>query len=221
MASPASSPAPKRQKRADDATPYELIYWPGLPGRGEHVRLCFEEAGVAYSDSARGKEGAKPVVALMQPTHLGEGDNPPIFAPPVLRHGELLISQLPNILLYLGPRLGLVPDETADGLGRYRVNELALTALDGFSNEVHDCHHPVATGDYYENQKEEAVRKSQDYVSNRLPKFLGYFERVLQSKSSGGGAWLHKGQLSYADLVLFQVRLSCAIVLPHQKVCRC
>jgi glutathione S-transferase len=205
MASDASPPTKRQKKASNDSAPYELLYWPGIPGRGEHVRLCFEEAGVPYSDSARGKDGRQPVAALMQPTHLGEGDNPPIFAPPILRHGDLLISQTPNILLYLGPKLGLVPDESEDEFARYRINELALTALDGFSNEVHDCHHPVATGDYYENQKEEAVKKSQNFVSVRLPKFLAYFERVLQSKASGEGPWLYGGRLSYADLVLFQV----------------
>lgn len=59
---------------------------------------------------------------------------------------------------------------------------------------------------YYEDQKAESLRKSKDYVTNRLPKFLGYFERVLQSNVSGSGPWLYGGNLTYADLVLFQVR---------------
>lgn len=32
--------------------PYHLIYWHVIPGRGEHIRLCFVEAGVPYSDTA-------------------------------------------------------------------------------------------------------------------------------------------------------------------------
>jgi len=67
-----------------------------------------------------------------------------------------------------------------------------------------DYHHPVATGKYYEDQKEEAKTKSRDYTTNRLPKFLGYFERVLQGEASKGGQYLYGGKLSYADLVLFQ-----------------
>ncbi|KAI9644090.1 hypothetical protein NHQ30_007442 [Ciborinia camelliae] len=33
------------------AAPYELIYYTGVPGRGEHVRLILEEAGVQYKDT--------------------------------------------------------------------------------------------------------------------------------------------------------------------------
>ncbi|KAI4868200.1 glutathione S-transferase domain-containing protein [Hypoxylon rubiginosum] len=197
--------APKRQKSSKDV-PYELIYWPGIPGRGEHVRLALEEAGATYTDTAQIEKGIEQVTAQISEGNVGDDLNPPPLAPPILRHGDLLISQTPNILLYLGPRLGLVPpeddEEHPDAL--YKVNALVLTALDGLSNEVHDCHHPIATGLYYEDQKEEAKRKSKDFVDNRLPKFLGYFERVLQGKASGEGPWLYGGQLTYADLVLFQ-----------------
>ncbi|KAI1269665.1 glutathione S-transferase [Xylariaceae sp. FL1019] len=199
--------APKRQKSAKDV-PYELIYWPSIPGRGEHVRLLLEEGGASYTDTAQVEKGVEQVLAQISEENIGDFLNPPPLAPPILRHGDLVISQTPNILLYLGPRLGLVPTpEEADGNQDtlYHVNALALTALDGLSNEVHDCHHPVATGLYYEDQKEEALRKSQDFIRNRLPKFLGYFERVLQGKASGKGPWLYGGQLTYADLVLFQV----------------
>ncbi|KAI8958295.1 hypothetical protein F5Y11DRAFT_360149 [Daldinia sp. FL1419] len=197
--------APKRQKSSKDV-PYELIYWPGIPGRGEHIRLVLEEGGAIYTDTAQIEKGIEQVTAEIDENNIGDDLNPPPFAPPILRHGDLLISQTPNILLYLGPRLGLVPsdddDEHPEAL--YKVNELALTALDGLSNEVHDCHHPIASGLYYEDQKEEAERKSRDFVKTRLPKFLNYFERVLQGKASGEGPWLYGGQLTYADLVLFQ-----------------
>ncbi|KAL9616346.1 MAG: hypothetical protein Q9204_008585 [Flavoplaca sp. TL-2023a] len=126
--------------------------------------------------------------------------NIPHFAPPVLQHGDLCISQLPNILLYLGPKLGLVPANDENAI--YRINQLALTALDGLSNEAHDTHHPIAVGDYYEDQKDAAIKRGKDYTRNRLPKFLGYFENVLrQNKES---EYLYGKQLSYADLVLFQ-----------------
>jgi glutathione S-transferase len=189
----------KRQRSAKDV-PYKLVYWPGIPGRGEFIRLALEEAGADYSDT---EGGVDEVLASIQDS--GDEVNPPILAPPILKHGELRISQTSNILLYLAPRLGLVPDTDQDPDGLYRVNSLALTALDGLSNEPHDCHHPIATGLYYEDQKEESKRKSEDYVKNRLPKFLSYFERVLGSKSSGDGPWLYGGSLTYADLVLFHV----------------
>ncbi len=86
----------------------------------------------------------------------------------------------------------------------WKINGLVLTALDGLSNEPHDVHHPVATGLYYEDQKEEAKRKADDYLQNRLPKFHGYFERVLSGEASKGGEWLFGGKVSVADLVLWQ-----------------
>ena len=184
---------------------YELFYWPGIPGRGEHIRLAFEEAGVPYKDVCNEtKDGMNAMLGKISEENTGEGSNPPALAPPFLRHGDLILSQTPNILLYLGPQLGLVPLQEENPNGIYHVNSLTLTALDGFSNEAHDTHHPIATGAYYEEQKEEAKRKAADYIENRLPKFLGYFERVLKSEASKGGEWLYRGQLTYADLVLFQ-----------------
>lgn len=205
------APAAKRQKASTpdkDDTPYKLIYWPGLPGRGEHVRLAFEEAGVAYVDGSKQDDAVPQVLAQISTDNLAEGGAPnlPPLAPPILEHGSLLISQLPNILLYLGPRLGLVPtadDGDADAI--YRVNALVLTALDGFSNEVHDAHHPICTSLYFEDQKAEAIRSSKQYVKERLPKFLSYFERVLRvQEERKAGSWLYGEKLTYADLVLFQ-----------------
>lgn len=141
------------------------------------------------------------LLSLISDQNTGDASNPPPLAPPVLRHGEAVISQTPNILLYLGPKLGLAGKEE-DAI--YRINQLALTALDGLSNEVHDTHHPVATAAYYEEQKPEAKKKSEDFVKNRLPKFLGYFERVLAGEASRGGEWLYGGEMTYADLVLWQ-----------------
>ncbi|KAM5353893.1 hypothetical protein ACJ41O_000543 [Fusarium nematophilum] len=196
-----SQPEPKRVKIDDDA-PYELIYWPTIPGRGELIRLLFEEAGVAYSDVAKSPDQATPVVmSHISASNLGDAHNPPPLAPPILKHGDLVISQTPNILLYVAPRLGLAPRE---GHGVYHLNQIALTILDGLVGELHDTHHPIAVGLYYEDQKEEARRKSKHFVEDRLPKFLGYVQRVLDAETSGEGPWLYGDRLTYADLVLFQ-----------------
>jgi glutathione S-transferase len=168
------------------------------------VRLAFEEAGASYTDTAHQEDGIKSVLSYNDPENIGDSLNAPTLAPPILKHGDLVINQTSNILLYLGPRLGLVPSEDEDEDALYRINALALTALDGLSNEPHDCHHPIASSLYYEDQMPEAKRKSTDYIETRLPKFLGYFERVLQSEPSKGSPYLYGGKLSYADLVLFQ-----------------
>lgn len=185
------------------ASDYELIYWPGLPGRGEYIRLVFEEAGVPYTDKAvTSPDAAVKDVLNRIGDNLGSEINPPFFAPPILRHGDFYISQTPNILQYIAPRHGLGP---ADGPGFYHVNGLALTILDGLSNEAHDTHHPISVMLYYEDQKEESKRRAKEYTKDRLPKFLGHLEKVLEGKKSGAGPWLYGGELTYADLVLFQV----------------
>lgn len=197
-----SDPSSKRQKTSE-SSPYELIYWPSIPGRGEHIRLAFEATGTSYKDTGNAsKDGVQSVLDRIDTKYQGNEHNPPPLAPPILKHGDLELSQTSNILLYLAPRLGLAPKDDPDGL--YHVNALALTALDGLSNETHDTHHPIATGDYYEDQKPEALKKATDYVKNRLPKFFGYFERVLSGDASKGGEWLYAGQMTFADLVLFQ-----------------
>jgi glutathione S-transferase len=199
----------KRQKtdsgsKDASADEYRLVYWPGLPGRGEHIRLAFEATGTPYIDVSNSTdEGVQAVLSQISDKNVGDDDNPPPLAPPILQHAGFSFSQTPNILAYLGPKLGLVPDVQEDPAGIYHVNALTLTALDGLSNEPHDVHHPIATGAYYEDQKPEALKKAADYRSARLPKFLGYFERVLSGPASNGGEWLYGGNMTYADLVLF------------------
>lgn len=185
------------------AAPYEIIYYTGVPGRGEHIRLMLEDAGAAYKDTRvlSFEQAREAVVAALE----GGGNNPPYFAPPLFKHGDLVISQTPNILLYLGPKLGLAgsPDNEGD---LYRVNALALTALDLLSNEVHDTHHPISTMLAWEDQKEESKRRSKQFVQGRLPSILSYWQRVLESEERGQGLWLLGNTFTYADLVLFQVR---------------
>ncbi|KAG8529737.1 uncharacterized protein KY384_005218 [Bacidia gigantensis] len=199
----AASPPPTKRQKTSSSAPYELIYWPTIPGRGEPIRLCFEATKTPYVDVSNStKAGVKAVMEQISEENKGHGYNLPHLAPPIFRHGDLIISQLPNILLYIAPKLGLAGDEE-DEHAIYRINQLALTVLDGFSNEVHDTHHPMAVSEVYEDQKDEAEKKAKNYIENRLPKFLGYFERALESGASGGGEWLYGNRLTYADLVLW------------------
>ena len=120
------------------------------------------------------------------------------FALPYLVAGKRVISQTPNILLYLGPRLRLAPRSEA---GRLWAHQLQLTLAD-WLNEVHDTHHPIGSGLYYEEQKKEAKRRSADFLATRLPKYLDYFEGVL---ATAGKGYLLGRTLSYPDLSLFQM----------------
>jgi len=175
---------------------YELYYWSSIQGRGEFVRLALEEASAPYVDVARTRDGEERMLALLD----NEGLACPPFAPPFLRAGKRIIGQTANILLFLGNRHGLAPATEA---GRLWTHQLQLTFAD-FLVEVHDTHHPIAAGLYYEEQRREAKRRSADFLANRVPKYFGYFERVLAS-NPGGPAHLAGARLSYADLSLFQV----------------
>ena len=170
---------------------YDLWYWPDIPGRGEFVRLALEAGGIPYRDRAR-EEGAE---ALMKDMG-GAGDTPP-FAPPYLVADGLRIAQTASILLYLGEKHGLAPDDLA---GRLWVNQLQLTIAD-IVNEAHDVHHPVSNALYYDDQENEAQRAAESFRTERIPKYLGYFERALAER----GDWLAGVRWTYADLSLFQL----------------
>jgi glutathione S-transferase len=179
---------------------YQLYYWPDIQGRGEFVRLALEEAAAAYLDialvpAAKGG-GAAAIERLLQDRRL---KHPP-FAPPVLKAGRELIAQTANILLFLGERHGLAPSSAA---GRLWTHQLQLTITD-FVAEIHDTHHPVDAYLYYEQQKPEAKRRAKEFRENRMPKFLGYFERAMKANQSGR-RWMVGSRISYVDLSMAQV----------------
>ncbi|MBX6322487.1 MAG: glutathione S-transferase [Rhodospirillaceae bacterium] len=187
---------------------YELYYWPGIQGRGEFVRLALEEAGADYVDVARGRRSGGGLPAMMRLLDGRTVERPP-FAPPFLKAGRLMIGQTANILLFLGPRHGLAP---AGEAGRLWTHQLQLTIADLVS-EAHDTHHPISSGLYYEDQRPEARRRARDFVTARLPKFLGYFERVL-ARNPAGERYLVGARLTYADLSLFQVVVGLRYAFP-------
>ena len=190
------------------SAPYELYYWPDIPGRGEFVRLVLEEACVPYVDVARKPReqggGVEAVVAF----YAGRSDGHPVFAPPVLRQGDLVLAQTAAICHFLGRQHGLSPRDEA---GEIHALELQLTIAD-LVDEVHDSHHPVSAALYYEDQKPAAKQRAAHFVSERLPRFLGYFERVLRHH---GGDVLVGTAISHADLSLFQALEGLAYAFPR------
>ena len=161
---------------------YELYYWPSIQGRGEFIRLALEDAGADYVDVARRPNGMKAMQVQMKRNA--------VFACPMLRAGTVVIAQTALILQYLGPRLGLAPKNEKAQLW---LHQQQLTISDWLV-EVHDVHHPVGSGLYYEDQKPESLRRAEDFRRNRLPKYLGYFERLERPKA-----------FTYLDLSLFQM----------------
>src|SRR5262245_55310831 len=99
---------------------YELYYWSSIQGRGELVRLAFEEAGVPYVDVASLPEkegGGDEAIEHLLEEKRGKGTpwgvkrrGPRPFAPPILVVGDMVLSQTAAILDWLAPRLGLAPN---------------------------------------------------------------------------------------------------------------
>ncbi|KAF3999257.1 glutathione S-transferase [Glaciimonas immobilis] len=179
---------------------YKLYYWPTIQGRGEFVRLALEQAGATYTDVARRSERSGMGVAAMMRLIEDQRNPSPSFAPPFLQAGDMVIGQTANILLFLGPRLNLVPEDEAS---RLWAHQLQLTIAD-LVTEVHDTHHPVSSELYYKDQKPEARRRANDFTAVRIPKFFDYFESVL-ARNPHNEPYLLGDKLSYVDLSMFQI----------------
>ncbi len=186
---------------------YELYYWDGLQGRGEFVRLALEDAGAKYVDVARSTHGKSAMLEYLKGKH-GYLEMP--FAPPFLKDGEIIVPHVANILQYLGPKLDLVP---GDEKSRIFINGLQLTVTD-FVAEVHDTHHPISTEDYYEDQRQEAKARTKAFLAQRVPKFMGYFDRVIAANPADKGYTIGAAA-TYIDLSLFQVAEGLAYAFPR------
>lgn len=166
------------------------------------------EADVPWVDVGRLAEaeggGMKPVVEYWA----GQRPGHPVFAPPVLKDGERVLAQTAAICHYLGRRHGLAP---ADEAGAAEALELQLTLQD-LVDEAHDTHHPVSAWLHYEDQLPAAKERAAHFTAERLPRFLGYFERVLVAN---GGQVLCGDALSHADLALFQLLEGLAYAFPR------
>jgi len=178
---------------------YELFYWPGIPGRGEFIRLALEDAGADYVDIAYSDEPGHGLDAVQAGLDTAHNPRAP-FAPPYLRAGDIEISHVANILAFLGPRLGLAPDSESD---RLWCHALQLTLTD-FTAEIHDSHHPIGPGLYYDEQLTEARRRTSVFLAERLPRYLDYFDAILAAKPAGPD-WLVGNSCTTADLSLFQI----------------
>ena len=188
---------------------YELFYWPGIQGRGEYVRLALEDAGADYLDVGRGTADQALGVPAVNLYLNGDATPHPPFAPPFLKAGDLVISHTANILQFLGPRLEQVPEPQEL---RYWAHGLQLTLMD-FVAEIHDTHHPLSTALYYEEQRDEALKRAALFREHRLPRFLEYFEQVLE-QNPGGEDVLVGDRHGYVDLSLFQTIVGLRYAMP-------
>jgi glutathione S-transferase len=174
---------------------YELFYWPDIPGRGEFVRLVLEDAGIDYLDVGRLDDGYQRLEQVLE----GELRGLLPFAVPVLRAGDIVVAQTAAITSFLGERLGLAP---TDLQSRLAALTYALTIADLVA-EVHDTHHPLTVEKRYETQKAAARKRAEAFRTTRLPKFMRYFERILERNEPHGV--LVGETVTYVDLAAFHL----------------
>lgn len=169
-----------------------LVYWPGLPGRGEFIRLVLEEAGLPYVDLARlPREQGGGVQAVVELKKHSVG-----FAPPYLVQGDQVLAQVCAICDFLGHH----HFEQTTSYRRSLTLQVGLTIADVLS-EVHDTHHPLSTTLTYEEQVTAALEAGRLFREVRLPMWVAYFERLRAHRD---GDYL-LGSFTWADLHLFQL----------------
>lgn len=186
---------------------YELYYWPNIQGRGEFIRLAFEEAGVKYRDVARERGGMKKLQSFLDASR----QTSPPFAPPFVKVGDLVLAQTSKILEFLAPRLKLIGRAESE---RLFAAQLQLTIADCVA-EAHDTHHPISVESYFEQQIPEAKKRTRAFLSQRVPKYLGYFESILVAQSKPE-PWLVRNRFSYVDLSLFQLISGLTYAFPRR-----
>jgi glutathione S-transferase len=167
-----------------------------------------EEGGAEWVDVARLPESEGGGVAAIRALLDGEHEGGLPYAPPILRLGRLVLAQTVAISELAADRLGLAPSSPED---RLLARQHGLTVADVVA-ETHDCHHPIAGSLYYEDQREESKRRAEHFRNERVPRFLGHFESVLER---GGGTWLVGDDLCWADLHLFQLLEGLAYAFPR------
>jgi glutathione S-transferase len=185
-----------------------LYYWPMIQGRGEFIRLMLEDVGVPYTDIARLPESEGGGIQRVRELLHGQGEEHLTFAPPTVKWGDLWLSQTCNIIQYLGPILGRAGDSPREAAAAL---QLQLTIADAVL-ETHDTHHPLGVSFYYEEQRDEALRRAKDFHAQRLPKFAAFFDKVLQKSP---GDYLVCADATHADLSLFQLIVGLEYAFPQ------
>ena len=83
-----------------------------------------------------------------------------------------------------------------------QIEQLQAVTIADFVLEVHDTHHPLGPSFYYEDQRAPAKKRTEEFWKERVPKYLGYFEGLLEESA---GVYVSGRRATYVDLSLFQI----------------
>jgi len=198
---------------------WRILYHSGnFKGRAEFIRLILEDAGVHYEESAEqlyGPDGFCDAFRGLGSSEKGLGAGAadyvvkdtapfPVMFPPILHYkpgpneSEVFINQVPAIMRYCAGQLGYLPRGVVQTA---MADEIMLNANDLVA-EGRACFHPVDNKASYTSQKEEADKASKKFAQDRLPVWLGHFEKVVKKlRPDGDGPILDR--VTYADFMLF------------------
>jgi len=188
------------EEKTEKAWDFYYHAWGHMLGRGEYVRLMFEELGVPYVEKTRDDPGAAARFCWGSDKHTGEPENKgmPVLFPPVIVRDGFTLCQTPAILRYLGEKYGAAPQNPED---RARADMINLQAADVIA-EGRLAFHPVTPWATYFDQIEEAKFHIDRWQKVRMPKFVKTFETLL-AYNNGGQAFFIGDSLTYADIAVF------------------
>mmetsp|Transcript_32072 Transcript_32072/g.73271 ORF Transcript_32072/g.73271 Transcript_32072/m.73271 type:complete len:259 (-) Transcript_32072:44-820(-) len=185
---------------------------PAFKGRGEFLKLLFEDAKVPYvftNEKLYGPEGFMDM--FRDPEKKGDGSEVkpdtapfPLMFPPAVWHrpqGQeaVCINQVNACMAYIGNKLGYGPATDAE---RARADAITSNCMD-YIAEGRRSFHPVEDGGSYSVQKEEGDKVSLAWTKKRMRVWLQHFEKVIkraEGKPLAGGS-----NLTYADFAVFHI----------------
>eukprot|EP01104_Vermistella_antarctica_P002442 TRINITY_DN12687_c0_g1_i1.p1 TRINITY_DN12687_c0_g1~~TRINITY_DN12687_c0_g1_i1.p1 ORF type:complete len:240 (-),score=55.25 TRINITY_DN12687_c0_g1_i1:238-957(-) len=185
------------------ATEWELTYWPGFPGRGEYIKLLFEDSATPYTFTTDTTTILEQLNKRKFPITFDddterEKKNLPVFAPPILRHNEFVLCQTHACQRYLAKKLGYLPGGGEED--EAHAEQFNLFVLD-YISEGRRAFHPVNKVSY-KDQMEEAAPHIALFLEDRFALFFAVMEKTLARNNAGEG-FLFGDRISYPDLTLF------------------
>jgi len=150
-----------------------LTYFAGR-GLGEVIRLVFAESNVDFVDNR-----------VTDISSLKESGTLPFGQVPLLEIDGISIAQSFSILRYLSKKYGLRGS-----------NDQEEVMIDMVAEGTRDLSRARPYGTNISDSEKEK------FVSEVLPKWLSYFEKLLQQNVNGNG-FIVGNRLSYADIALF------------------
>ena len=197
-----------------DVTPeWTILYHAGkFKGRGEFLRLMFEDKGVPYVNSAERLYGPEGVMDAFRgsPEAIQKEIKDlsfPLLFPPAIRHKpkdggeEVLINQTAACMIYIGDRLDYAPSSLAE---KARANAILLNSMD-YIAEGRSSFHPVNNSASYNDQKEEGDRVSKEFSQTRMKTYLLHFNNVVKCHGGSKSPVAGGSSITYADFALFHV----------------